>query len=391
MLRRAQMTRPRSPRLVALALALLLVAAVASPVAAQANLSLSTPFPGVSVQPGASASFTVTVGASDRTRADLSLAGVPSGWTAKLTGGGFEVRSVLVDPKSPPEVTLDIKVPADATEGDSTITLTAKGGGETATLPVTVHVASQAGGTVDLKADFPTLQGTPDQSFDFTLQLSNDTPQQLTFSLQAQGPTGWTVTAHPTSEATAASVAVNAGSQEGITVTAKPPADAATGDYPIALAAVSGDHTAQAQLGVHITGRVDMQLTTPDQRLNTNANAGETKQFTVTVANNGTSPLNGVALSGTGPSDWKVEFSPATLDQVAPNQAVNATANITPSANAIAGDYVVTLKASTQDTNQSIDVRVTVETSPIWGIVGALLILLALGGLAWVFRRYGRR
>jgi uncharacterized membrane protein len=52
---------------------------------------------------------------------------------------------------------------------------------------------------------------------------------------------------------------------------------------------------------------------------------------------------------------------------------------------------VVTLKASTQDTNQSIDVRVTVETSPIWGIVGALLILLALGGLAWVFRRYGRR
>jgi uncharacterized repeat protein (TIGR01451 family) len=186
-------------------------------------------------------------------------------------------------------------------------------------------------------------------------------------------------------------VAVDAGSQEGPTVTAKAPPDAATGDYPIAVAAVSGDHTAQAQLGVHITGRVEMQLTTPDQRLNTNANAGETQQFTVTIVNNGTSPLNGVALSGTGPSDWKIEFDPATVDQVAPNQAVNATANITPSANAIAGDYVVTLKGSTQDANESIDVRVTVETSPIWGIIGALLILLAIGGLVWVFRRYGRR
>jgi uncharacterized membrane protein len=288
-------------------------------------------------------------------------------------------------------VTLDVKVPAEAMEGDTTITLTGKGGGETATLPVVVHVASQAGGSVELKADFPTLQGTPDQSFDFTLQLSNDTPQQLTFSLQAQGPTGWTVSAHPSSEATAASVAVDAGSQQGITVTAKPPADEATGDFPIALAAVSGDHTAQAQLGVHITGRVDMQLTTPDQRLNTNASAGTAKQFTVTVVNNGTSPLNGVALSGTGPTDWKVEFDPATLDQVGPNQAVNATANITPSANAIAGDYVVTLKADAQDANQSIDVRVTVETSPVWGIIGALLILVALGGLVWVFRRYGRR
>jgi uncharacterized repeat protein (TIGR01451 family) len=395
MLRRA-LSRPRAPRRsssrpLALVIALLMLAALASPAAAQANLTLTTPFPGVSVQPGASASFTVTVSASQRTRADLSLTGAPSGWTAKLTGGGFEVRSVLVDPDNPPTVTLDISVPDDATEGDTTVTLTARGGGETATLPVTVHVASQAGGSVSLDADFPALQGTPDQSFDFTLQLHNDTPQQLTFSLQAQGPTGWTVNAHPTSETTAASVAVDAGSQEGITVTAKAPPDAATGDYPIAVAAVSGDHTAQAQLGVHITGRVEMQLTTPDQRLNTNANAGETQQFTVTIVNNGTSPLNGVALSGTGPSDWKIEFDPATVDQVAPNQAVNATANITPSANAIAGDYVVTLKGSTQDANESIDVRVTVETSPIWGIIGALLILLAIGGLVWVFRRYGRR
>ncbi len=387
--------RRRSQRLGALALAsflsLSLVLAFAAPVAAQAGLTLSTPFPGVSVQPGASASFAVTVSASERTRADLSLTGVPQGWTAKLTGGGFEVRSVLVDPKSPPEVTLDVSVPADATEGDSTITLTAKGGGETATLPVTVHVATQAGGKVELKADFPALQGTPDQTFDFTLQLSNDTPQQLTFSLQAAGPQGWQVSAHPSSETTAASVTVDAGSQQGITVTAKPPSDAATGDYPIGLKAVSGDHSAQAQLGVQITGRVEMQLTTPDQRLNTNANAGSTKDFTVTVVNNGTSPLNGVDLSGTGPTDWKVTFDPATIDQVAPNQAMEATAKITPSANAIAGDYVVTLKATSGDTNESIDVRVTVETSPIWGIIGVLLIVAALGGLAWVFRRYGRR
>jgi uncharacterized membrane protein len=34
---------------------------------------------------------------------------------------------------------------------------------------------------------------------------------------------------------------------------------------------------------------------------------------------------------------------------------------------------------------------VTVETSPIWGVVGVLLIAAALGGMVLVFRRYGRR
>lgn len=395
MVRRARRQRPAALALasfiVALVVAALVVAALPAPASAQAGLSLDTPFPGVSVQPGATASFTVTVDAAERTRADLSVSGVPTGWSATLRGGGYEVRSVLIDPAKPPEVTLDIAVPDTAAESDQTITMIATGGGTTARLALDVHVAAQAGGTVDLKADFPALQGTADQSFDFTLQLSNNTPQPLTFSLQASGPSGWQVSAHPTSEATAASVTVDAGASQGVTVSAKAPPDVATGDYPIELQAVSGDHTAQAQLGVHITGRVEMQLTTPDQRLNTNANAGEQKGFAVTVVNNGTSPLTGVALSGTGPTDWKIAFDPATLDDIAPGTSVAATANITPSADAIAGDYVVTLKAGTQDANESIDVRVTVETSPLWGVIGALLILAALGGLVWVFRRYGRR
>lgn len=391
MVRRARRQRPAALALASFFISALAVAASPIPAAAQSGLSLTTPFPGVSVQPGATASFTVTIDAAEPTRADLSVSGAPSGWSATLRGGGYEVRSVLIDPSKPPDVTVDVAVPDDASEGDQTITVVASGGGATARLALDLHVAAQAGGTVGLKADFPALQGTSDQSFDFTLQLSNDTPQPLTFSLQASGPSGWQVSAHPTSQATAASVTVDAGANQGVTVTAKPPPDVATGDYPIALQAVSGDHTAQSQLGVHITGRVEMQLTTPDQRLNTNANAGEAKGFAVSVVNSGTSPLTGVALSGTGPTDWKITFDPATLDQVDPAKAGAATANITPSADAIAGDYVVTLTAKTQDTTETLDIRVTVETSPVWGIVGVLLILLALGGLAWVFRRYGRR
>ncbi|MGH2444871.1 MAG: NEW3 domain-containing protein [Candidatus Limnocylindria bacterium] len=369
----------------------LLIAAVATPVAAQSELTLTTPFPGVSVQPGATASFPVTVGAAEPTRADLSVEDVPNGWTASLHGGGYEVQSVLVDPDDPPAVSLDVTVPDDAAEGDATITMVATGGDDSAELAVTLHVAAQAGGSVGMEADFPTLQGTVDQSFEFSLQLSNDTPQPLTFSLQAAGPSGWQVSARPSSEETAASVTVEAGAQERLTATAQPPPDAPTGEYPIQVVAVSGDHTATADLSVQVTGRVEMQLTTAGQRLNTTANAGAPREMGVVVVNNGTSPLTSVQLSGSGPTDWEVAFAVPTIEQIAPGATGTATATITPSANAIAGDYVVTLNATTEGANESVELRVTVETSPVWGIIGLLLIVAAVGGLVWVFRRYGRR
>ena len=79
------------------------------------------------------------------------------------------------------------------------------------------------------------------------------------------------------------------------------------------------------------------------------------------------------------------------LEPVAPGETAQVTAVITPSANAVAGDYVVTLEASGEGIDQSVDIRVTVETPPIWGIVGIGLIVLTLAGMAWIFRRYGRR
>ena len=41
--------------------------------------------------------------------------------------------------------------------------------------------------------------------------------------------------------------------------------------------------------------------------------------------------------------------------------------------------------------NKSADVRVTVETSVIWGVVGLAIIALVVAGLVYVFQRYGRR
>ncbi|MGZ8528129.1 MAG: NEW3 domain-containing protein, partial [Candidatus Limnocylindrales bacterium] len=64
---------------------------------------------------------------------------------------------------------------------------------------------------------------------------------------------------------------------------------------------------------------------------------------------------------------------------------------ITPSDQAIAGDYVVSFSAAASEATTSQDIRVTVETSLTWAIVGIALIVLVFVGLGWVFQRFGRR
>jgi uncharacterized membrane protein len=58
---------------------------------------------------------------------------------------------------------------------------------------------------------------------------------------------------------------------------------------------------------------------------------------------------------------------------------------------AIAGDYVTTMDASTAESTSKITFRVTVKTPMLWGWIGVLVILGALGGVFYLFRKYGRR
>jgi len=52
---------------------------------------------------------------------------------------------------------------------------------------------------------------------------------------------------------------------------------------------------------------------------------------------------------------------------------------------------VTTFTATAPEATSSAQIRVTIETSLLWGVIGIGLIVLVLGGLYWTFRRFGRR
>jgi uncharacterized membrane protein len=271
------------------------------------------------------------------------------------------------------------------------LAVVARQGSASTTLPLDIRVEPAAAGAVTLTTDTPQLKGASNTTFSFTLTLTNDTPDDLPFSVTATGPDGWTVTAQVGSQAQAASVVVKAGSTTPVTVSAKPSDAAAAGSYPIAVDATSGSQSAHADLSVEITGSYTLALSTVDGRLNMSASAGSPTDLTLVLTNSGTADVEGATLSASAPSGWKVAFEPPTVTVPANGAPVQAVAHVTPSGDAIAGDYVTTFKATAPVATASADVRVTIETSLLWGAVGIALIAIVLIGLWWTFNRFGRR
>ena len=52
---------------------------------------------------------------------------------------------------------------------------------------------------------------------------------------------------------------------------------------------------------------------------------------------------------------------------------------------------MATFTAQTDEASSSAEFRVSVKTQTVWGVVAVLIILCVIGGLVFVFRKYGRR
>lgn len=366
---------------------LLVPLATATPAAA---VELVTPYPAVAAEPGQTSTFDLQVTSDESELVQLRVTGAPEGWDTVLRGDGREVSAVHASANEPREVQLDISVPADAAGGDHRVTVTATGDSGRSTLPLTLTIVEQAAEAFEFTADFPSLQGSATDTFRFDLTLANRSGREATFSLAAAGPEGWTVSARPSTEQQAATVTVEAGGSATINVEADPPDDVAAGQYELGVQASGEGQTLQSSLSVEITDSASMSLTTANERLNASGNAGDTGTVTLLVQNDGNAPLQGIELSATPPTNWDVEFEPATMD-IPAGESAQVIARITPAGNAVAGDYAVTITAAGGGLNESVEIRYAVETSGWWGLVGILVIAGAIAALVGVYRRYGRR
>jgi uncharacterized membrane protein len=358
---------------------------------ATTEISLGTNFPGRVVGPGNSASFILTVGGPVGERIEFEIIGVPEGWTTSLMGAGAVITEAMIPSDAPANATLGVSVPAEAAEGDYTLTVVVAGDSGSDRLDLNVRVAEAASGGVSLTTEFPALRGAADSTYAFTLRLANDTSQEVQFGLSGEGPSGWELDVQPSGQTRAATITLAAGESGTILAMVDPPDTTVAGQYSLQVRAEGGGETAEAQVTVEITGNYALSFTAANELLDFKIEAGSATQLTLLVTNTGTAPLTAVAFSGTVPSDWEIAFSPTIIDQLSPDGTATVTATITAANNAIAGDYAMAVSASVAETSDTIELRATVQTSALWGLVGIGVIVVALGALGVVFWRFGRR
>lgn len=390
------MTNDQSKRIVSMVLAFVLGVSIwtsggfsSGQVQAANGVTLYAPYTNIAVTPGESVHHSVNVinTSGEIQTVPLRVEGLSDDWDTELTAGGWSVEEVSVRGGQEETVSLDLTVPQEIEKGRYTLELVAP---NYDTLALTINVTQQGTYTTELTTDQPNMTGHADSDFQYALSLRNRTAEEQLYSLTADASRGWDVVFNVGGESVT-STRVQSNQTQDINVTVTPPQNVQQGTYEIPVKAQAGSSSSQTTLEVVVTGSYDIQLTTPSETFNTDIRAGNEKKVTLVVNNPGSATLRDIQLEAQTPSEWNVAFEPTELNRLEPGQSKETVATIQAADQAITGDYMVNMKASTPEVSTSKNFRVTVKTSLLWGWLGVLIIAAVIAGMYYLFRTYGRR
>lgn len=365
------------------------------------KVTFSTDYPGVTIKPGGTSTFTlyITNTGSEETTVELSAEDLPEGWEGSFKGSSNEVSMVHVGAcqkkEDSPSLSYSLTVPEDTKEDIYTISLNAKGGDVDESLALTVKVDAEEKkiGAGEFSTDYAQQEGDSGTKFSYTTTLTNNSGENMTYSLSAEGaPEGWTVTFTPSDTTTAtSSVPVDAGASSTIKAAIVPAQNVTAGEYPITLVAACAGETLELPVTVKITGTYSLTATTPTGNLSTSAYAGETKDVALSIQNTGNIDLTAVSLKTQASTDWEITFDQDTINEIPAGGSAEVTAHITPAKDAILGDYVTIITASNDAVSSDCALRISVQNHTSWGIAAVAVIAVLVLGLVLIIRRFGRR
>lgn len=259
-------------------------------------------------------------------------------------------------------------------------------------IDITVVEQKKVKGAVRVTTSYPVLRGPSDTKFEFSLDVNNDSEEDAIFNLQAVAPEDWEVSFKPGYEQKQiSSLRIKANQSQTVGVEVTPPFAVEAGEYPVKIRIQSPKGKAETDLTVVLTGTYKIKLGTLKGLLSLTTQTGKAANMSIYVRNEGSAPQREVSFVSFKPESWKVEFAPEKLQNLKPGEMKQVEVTITTADEALVGDYSVSVKAQGEKGADNVELRVTVKASAAWGWIGVAIILLVIGGLAFVFRRLGRR
>lgn len=358
-------------------------------VSAASGVTLYTPYTEISVPPGESLNYSIDVinKSSEVRNVSIFITGMPRSWDYTVKSGGWDIKKISILPGEKKTLSLKVNVPLKVNKGTYRFKVEASG---LYSLPLAVIVSKQGTFKTEFTTKQANMEGNSKSTFTYSANLKNRTADKQLYALRSEASPGWEVTFKANyKEATSVSIDPNASSN--LTITVKPPEEVKAGTYKIPVSASTDATSANLELEVVITGTYKMELTTPTGLISTDITAGQEKQVKLLIRNTGSAVLKDIRLSSSSPANWSVTFDPKIVDQLQPSVSTIVVATVKASKKAIPGDYETKLFARTPETSSDVTFRISVETPMLWGWIGVLIILIAVGSIYYLFRKYGRR
>jgi len=234
------------------------------------------------------------------------------------------------------------------------------------------------------------IEAATNETFRYATTLHNGSSNAHVYEIQAKLPLGWMII-YRVGGSQVSSVNVDAGKTQDIAIEINATENTAPNKYKIPVKAISGSDTLSLNLEAVVKGSYSMSLTTPSGRLSDEVTSGSHKELKLAVKNLGTLPLNDLDISSQLPANWESSFDPVKIKQLEPGKTIEIAVSLKVPDKTIAGDYAATFTAKNANANAPITFRILVKTSLLSGWIGVLVILLAIGIVYYLIRKYGRR
>jgi uncharacterized membrane protein len=234
------------------------------------------------------------------------------------------------------------------------------------------------------------IEAATSETFRYSTTLHNGSASARIYEFKTDLPFGWTI-AYKVDGSQVTSINMDAGKTQDIAIEINATASASPKKYKVPIKAVSGSDTLSLNLEAVVKGSYSLALSTPTGRLSDEVTSGSQKELQLTVKNTGTLPLNDLQVTAQLPTGWESTFEPANIKQLEAGKTIDVKATVKVPDKTIAGDYATNFTATNSNTNSQVAFRLAVKTSLLSGWIGVLVILLAVGIVYYLIRKYGRR
>ena len=234
------------------------------------------------------------------------------------------------------------------------------------------------------------IEAAVHETFQYTTTLRNNSAQTHVYALQAQLPEGWLI-GYRTQGTSITAINIDGNKEQEISIDVHPARNAPPNKYTIPVFAIAGNDTLRLDLEAVVKGAYGIELITSVGLLSDQVTEGTQKEIHLVVKNTGSLPLKSISLNAQTPPKWNASFNPSSIAELEPGQTMVVVATVSVPDKTLAGDYVTTFRAQEPHVNGEAVFRITVRTSLLSGWIGLLFLLLAIGLVFFLIRKYGRR